>query len=282
MIDPYGSSEEHRPITWIGGHAIYAAHVIVLAFVVTMIATAILMWAQAGQVLAWLPFFSSGVLGGQIWRIFTYGLVNQPSLWFAIDMLMIIWFGRELERFFGRRTFLLLFGGLYFLSPLLLTVIGLWQPTQLTGQTGAFALFIAFATLYPNVALLFNLLAKWVAAALVGLYSLMALAANDSVRLITLWATVGFAFAFVRYQQGHFTLPRLPTIARKPKLRVLPDVGTKQGPATPRPSREDPMVEIDALLDKIAHSGMSSLTPKERAKLEAARADLQKRSSTRP
>jgi hypothetical protein len=42
------------------------------------------------------------------------------------------------------------------------------------------------------------------------------------------------------------------------------------------------MTEIDALLDKIAHSGLSSLTAKERARLEAARADLLKRESGRP
>jgi hypothetical protein len=37
------------------------------------------------------------------------------------------------------------------------------------------------------------------------------------------------------------------------------------------------MAEVDALLDKIAVSGIGSLTPKERAKLEAAREDLMKR-----
>ncbi len=44
------------------------------------------------------------------------------------------------------------------------------------GETGAFALFIAFATLYPNVALFFNLLAKWIAWILVGNYTLAAMA----------------------------------------------------------------------------------------------------------
>ena len=37
------------------------------------------------------------------------------------------------------------------------------------------------------------------------------------------------------------------------------------------------MAEVDALLDKIARSGLSSLTAKERAKLDAAREDLGKR-----
>ena len=48
--------------------------------------------------------------------------------------------------------------------------------------------------------------------------------------------------------------------------------------APPRTEREvATMAEVDALLDKIAVSGIGSLTPKERAKLEAAREDLMKR-----
>jgi hypothetical protein len=38
---------------------------------------------------------------------------------------------------------------------------------------------------------------------------------------------------------------------------------------------------VDALLDKIATNGISSLTAKERAKLEAAREDLMKRGAGR-
>ena len=49
-----------------------------------------------------------------------------------------------------------------------------------------------------------------------------------------------------------------------------------------RVAREDAtMAEVDALLDKIAKSGIASLTPKERAKLEAAREGLMKRSAGR-
>jgi hypothetical protein len=41
------------------------------------------------------------------------------------------------------------------------------------------------------------------------------------------------------------------------------------------------MAEVDALLDKIARSGIRSLTAEERARLEAARADLLKRDAGR-
>ncbi|MEO5961374.1 MAG: hypothetical protein ABIR80_19875, partial [Opitutaceae bacterium] len=87
MMNVYGSSEEHQPVTYLRGYPIYAAHFVVLVFVVSMLATAILMAAGAAAVLNWLAFSSADVLRGEVWRIVTYGLVNPPSLGFAVDMV---------------------------------------------------------------------------------------------------------------------------------------------------------------------------------------------------
>ena len=266
----YDSDEEHQPITWLRGYPVYAAHFIVLVFVGSMLVSTVLMAGNVGHLLSWLTFRSDEVLKGEVWRLFSYGFVNPPSLWFVIDMVMIVCFGREVERFLGRRTFLLLYGCIYFLSPLLLTLIGMWQPMQLAGAPGAFALFIAFATIYPNAVLLFNFLAKWVAAILVGIDTLIALSVHDWAGLISLWATVGFAFAFVRHHQGHFALPSFSLLRRRPPHRPRPD---------PSPARTAVMTEVDTLLDKISRSGFSSLTPEERAKLDAARKQLRQRAS---
>lgn len=277
----YGSSEENQPVTWLRGYPLYAAHFIVLIYVVTMLITTLLSASGGEQILNALAFNSADVWRGQVWRVVTYGFVNPPSLWFVIDMFMIVWFGRELEKFFGRRTFLQLYGGMYFLSPLLLTAIGLVRPTFLSGQTGGFALFVAFATLYPGVALMFNILAKWMALILVGIFSLIALAAQDWVSLLTLWGTSAFAFVFVRIQQGAIKLPRIRFRRRQPQLRVLPDLKPEKTtrPVRPESIKSSSMAEIDVLLDKIAHSGIASLTPKERAKLDSARQDLMRKST---
>ena len=124
------------------------------------------------------------------------------------------------------------------------------------------------------------ILAKWAALILVGIFSLMALASQDLVGFLSLWVTVLFAFGFVRYQQGLLTLPRLKRWQRKPKLRVLPDLEAAPRTAV-KPAREDVMAEVDALLDKIAKSGISSLTAKERATLDLARERLKNRGSPR-
>jgi membrane associated rhomboid family serine protease len=280
MMRDYETSDEHRPVMWLRGYPVYAAHFIVLVFVASMLVTTLLNLFGVGALLNGLIYSSERVLRGEVWRVVTFGLYNQPSLNFVIDMAMMVWFGREVERNFGRRTFLIFYGCLYLLTPLLFTVVGLWWPMSLVGEIGSFAIFIAFATLYPNAPILFSLLAKWVAAILVGIYTLMALNNRDLVSLLSLWATAGFAFAFVRYQQGRLDLPRISLFRRGPKLRVLPDLKPDKSSGT-KEARGSSMAEIDALLDKIAQSGLSSLTAKERAKLDAARADLLKRESGR-
>ena len=275
--DYYGPSEEHQPVTYVRGYPIYAAHLIVVVYVASMIVTTVL--GPGGGVLgAWLPFSTTEVWRGQFWRIFTYGLVNPPSIRFAIDMVMIVWFGREVERYLGRQKFLALYGGIYLLPPLFLALLGPLLPAALYGEFGALAIFVAFATIQPNAPLMFGIVAKWAAIILVGIFTMMALANRDWAWLISISAANGFAFAFVRHEQGILTLPKINFWRPRPKLRVLPDLEPKK-PAAPKEAKPSSMAEIDALLDKIAKTGMSSLTPKERAKLHAAREDLMKRES---
>lgn len=276
-MNGYGSTEEHQPVTWIRGHPIFAAHFVVLVFVVSMLATALLMAMRVFLPLEQMTFSSAAVLQGQVWRIATYGLVNKPSIWFVVDMFMIVWFGREIEKFLGRSKFFRLYAAIYLLPPLIFTVFGMMIPTTLVGETGGFALFIAFATLYPNVPIFLNVLAKWAAAVLVGIYALMYISDQNVTQLISLLATSFFSFAYIRYQQDRFSLPQFPVRSAQPKLRVVPDVKAKSSAGSSRAEMELSMTEVDALLEKIAQSGMSSLTAKERAKLDAARDDLMKR-----
>lgn len=271
-----GPSEEHQPITYWRGYPIFASHLIVIVYCVLMIITAVGGRAME-PVFYWLGFDSALVFTGQVWRLATYGLFNYPSLRFALDMVMLVWFGRELERTFGRRLFFWLYGAIYLLPTVVLSLIGLMMPTGLLGQPGALSLFVAFATQFPGMPVFFMLLAKWVALILVGIFTLIHLADRNWTQLILLWTTCGYAHLFVRYQQGMLTLPKLRLPRRKPKLRVLPDLPPKSRVEPAQPKVDATMAEVDALLDKIATSGISSLTAKERAKLEAARADLIKR-----
>jgi membrane associated rhomboid family serine protease len=279
------SDDDHQPLTWVQGRPLYAAHVIVAVLVATLIASTLLLASGAHGFLDALRYHSADVLSGQPWRVLTYGLVNPPSLWFAVNLLLLLWFGREVERVLGRRSFLKLYGFLYLIPPLLLTLIGIWSPQSLSGQAGSLAIFVAFATLHPGTTLLFNLLAGWVAAGLVAVYSLVAIAGRDWPGLVALWSTTGYAFAFIRHSQGRFSLPRprIPRFradplrdfpARGPGLRRLP---VHAVPAKPRDTGQSEMDEVDSVLDKINLSGLESLTPREQERLHAAQARLARR-----
>lgn len=269
--------EEQQPLTTWRGHPVYAAHLIVAAIVATMILTTLALAFRLGGVIDALTFDSARVLGGQVWRALTYGLVNAPSLSLVIDIAFLAMFGRETERALGRTSFLRLYGFLYLIPPLLLTALGLVFPTYRAGNTGALAVFVAFATYYPGAPMMFNLTAKWAAFILVGIFTLMAVAYHDWAGLLSLWATCGFAHAYVRHARGELELPAFPRPrARRATTAAAPRGATPgRGPA-PAPVA-DSLADVDALLDKIARDGIHSLTPAERAKLDKAQSRLAKR-----
>lgn len=275
----YDSTDDHEPLLWVQGHAFYATHVIVAFFAFSMVATALLSGLQVAGPFVWLPFDSERVLRGEFWRVLTYGWINPPSLPGVINLAMLGVFGREVEKFFGRRGFLKLFACVYLLPPVLFTLIGLWSPREFAGEQVTFPIFIAFATLYPGAVLFFNVLAKWVAIILVALYTLIAISNRDLIGFINLAATTGFAWLFVRHAQGTFSLPSL----RLPRAKR----GTSREAPSPRASRPaaanepggDFMAKTDALLDKIARNGIGSLTAAERKHLDEARERLKQRRS---
>jgi hypothetical protein len=268
---------EARPVTWWRGHAVYVAHLVAAGLVVAMILTSLALFAGANGALGALGFSSAAVLRGEVWRILSYGLVNPPSIGFALDVVMLIWFGREVEKALGRAWFLALCGSLWLLKPLLFTAAGIWLGTAFSGAALAFPLFVAFATLFPGLPLLFNIPAKWAAVALVGIQALVALSARRWDLLAELAAGCGFAWFFVRAVRGGFALPRLRWSRRRPVAKPAGPIRPVSVPAAPAPRAG--MAEVDALLDKIAQSGIHSLTRDERARLEAARSDLLRRGS---
>jgi hypothetical protein len=104
---------------------------------------------------------------------------------------------------------------------------------------------------------------------------------RDWISLGLLWMSCAIAFGYIRLLQRGVSieLPKLSRLYRsRSKLRVLPDPE-----AGDSESEEDDksMPEVDALLDKIARSGIGSLTAGEKKKLEKAREELLKRESPR-
>src|SRR5207247_10702944 len=138
---------------------------------------------------------------GEFWQLATYAFVHSPSalLWFAVEMYMLFVFGREVERFIGRRAFIVLYLFLLLAPTVFLSLWGLTDRVGLAGSPALhFGVFIAFATIYPSVELLLRIQAKWVALALVAISTLQLLAYRDWSAMAVLWVSFAWAFFFIR------------------------------------------------------------------------------------
>jgi len=276
------TSDDYRPVAWMGRYPVDMTTMPVGLHVVVALLTAILVGFVGSSILAWLQFDSAAVFrGGQIWRLFTYAFIHAPTpsglLWFAVEMYMLFVFGREVERFIGRRAYVALYLTLLLLPAVVLTLLSFWTHTTFATSTALhFAIFVAFATIYPNVELFARIMAKWVALILVAIGTLSALAMRDWQTLVVLWTSIGAAFLFIELRGAG---PELAwwnalkeRLAPKPKYRVVPKM---------RPTRsadpDDVYASIDPILDKISKFGMGSLTASERRQLNRERERLLKK-----
>jgi membrane associated rhomboid family serine protease len=273
--DPYNNQQ---PLTWWRGYPVHAASLLVVIHVAAML-VGVLFIGDMRSILNF-GFSSRDVLQGDIWRLVTYAFVQPSSglIWFAIEMYLLWSFGRELEKFMGHKAFLTMYGVLLVATPLVLMLFSALAPTRYYGSGSLhFAIFIAFATLYPGAAMLFGITAKWAAIILLAISSLQQYAVGAWSALLALWVNAGLAYGYVRWSRGEITLPSMSFLKRKPRFRVLPSPEP-----TPRATRRSvtesgSMDDIDPLLDKIAKSGLGSLTAAEKATLERARAALLKK-----
>ena len=270
------TSDDYQPVTWVGRHAV---HVTTLLVAVHAFAAIVACFLGGTHVLGYLAFDSALVLQrGEVWQLLTYAFVHSPAnlLWFAVEMYMLFAFGREVERFVGRRAFIVLYALLLLAPTAMLTLWGLGQRVGIAGSPALhFAIFIAFAAIYPNVELLLRIQAKWVALALAGISTLQLLAYRDWSSMAVLWLSMGIGFAFIRLRGAGPELEWWDALkARwqpKPKFHVVPR-------ATPRRTVEPENIHesIDPVLEKISKYGINSLTASERRALDRARNRLLK------
>src|SRR5437764_12521441 len=278
------TSDDYRPVAWMGRYPVDVTTMLVGLHVGAAILTAILVAIGGGSILAYLQFDSAAVWSGRVWRLFTYAFVHAPSglLWFAIEMYLLFVFGREVERFLGRRAYIALYGFLLVTPAALLTIWGLWERCAIAGSPELhFGIFIAFATIYPRVELLLRIMAKWVALILAAVYTFQLLACHAWSDLMVLWTSIGVAFLFVDL---HGAGPELAwwnavktRFASRAKYHVLPKPRARTGGS--RSESEDVYTSIDPILDKISKFGIGSLTASERRQLDRERERLLKNQS---
>jgi membrane associated rhomboid family serine protease len=278
------TSDDYQPVTWVGRHPVHVTTLLVGFHTLLMVVACLLSAFGAATFLGWFIFDSAQILAlGHVWQIATYAFVHLPYsgsalLWFAVEMYMLFAFGRELERFLGRRAFILFYLLLLCAPTLVLTILGFWARFGLAGSAALhFGIFVAFATIYPNVEMFLRIQMKWIALIFVAIGTLAALANHDWASFIVLWVTVITAVAFVRVRGAG---PELDWWSNfKSRLQPKPKFHIVQS-TSPRRASESEDIDsiIDPLLEKISKYGINSLTASERKALDRARNRLLKKS----
>jgi membrane associated rhomboid family serine protease len=277
-------SEDYRPLFWVSGRPIYANTLLLIAHITSFIVAALCI-SYLG------PIAVSDALAlnppqiwheGQVWRLFSYiaydpYFFSQRSLWFLWSMLLLFFFGREVEQFAGRKTYLTLYASLVLIPASLLCLLGLFIDVQphLNCFEAIFGVFVAFATLYPGAMPAFFWLPfrvsvlVWI---LLAIFSLINLADHAFTALFMLWTSSAVGYLGMRLIGAGRGLTWLTDwleerqarrFAQRRNFKVLKDAKETES--------------IDDILEKISKHGVGSLDARERAALERARTNLLKR-----
>jgi membrane associated rhomboid family serine protease len=265
--------EQCEPLTWVGRVPVYLSTALSFAHGVMMIFTALALASGAEwffQLLKFSPQLAVGKL--YLWQFVTYAFVNEPGIFTLIQIVLLAFFGRDVEKFIGRRAFAWLYGVLVLAIPVLLSLLS-FLGVQVGSYSGSdavhFAIFLAFAITYPGAEIFFGIQARWIAVALLGIYTLQLLAARQWISLSILWWECAVSAAWMmREGVRTFSLPSVSTIPLKRPER-------RSKPPRREPEKEGELYDsIDPILEKIARQGIGSLTRSEREKLERVRAAL--------
>lgn len=210
---------DYRPLFYVRGHGVHLTTLLVGVYAVALVACSLLMAAgQERGVLSLLAFDSSAVVQRwEVWRLVTYPLLQPPSLWFLLEMYFLYTFGQEVEKFFGRRTFLKLYAAMLLVPTLLLTAGDFFGVRSVLVGTNTlhFGVFALFVFVYPGVrfALIPLTALQWLLV-LLAFYTLICLAGRDWTAVFTLWVSVGVAFLGVRVAGAGGGWPSSSFVAR--------------------------------------------------------------------
>lgn len=287
----FGYSDD--PWFRIGGYPVSTT-----AFVVGLGVISMIIWGIEGRfgpifrelVLVSENFSLGSVVEGDVWRLVTWPIPNEPHFWTIILFAIFYMLGSQIESLLGRWRFAFFLVALTLIPAVIVTAV-----EAVTGITGYVAglrmvevgVLVAFAAQYAHARFWPGIPGWVIAVVIVGLDALQALGDRDEYSLIVLACTVAVALLGIR-AIGYAT-----NLTWIPKLSLSSSSG--QSSARDRPSRsrrrsrrgdhlravplrdESVSPEIDALLDQVSSQGLDSLTRKQRKQLEAHARRLRRR-----
>ena len=246
----------------------------------------VLMWAVpvSGP---WL-FDNLGFTASEAWRkpwtIITYMFVHAGFFHVFFNMLMLFFFGPPLEERWGGREFIKYYaicgiGGA--VLTLIFEIGSIGADIPVVGASAAvYGVMLAYALNWPDTLIwiyaIFPIKAKYLVLIL-GAISFFSAFAGSSDGIAHFAHLGGLVAGYAYLKQGWKVEARLAGLKKnfkRRRLKVVPggSAAGKGGKPKGSPSEGDEearMLEVvDALLDKIAESGLESLTPEERKFLD--------------
>lgn len=281
-MPPFNVSRDHSGDAWfrLGKLDVTSTVLVVLIGAVGVVASAFApVLYQVGR------FVPAEVLQGQVWRAVTWPFVDGISLWTILTLVLLWYFGRDLENQVGRRPMMSLYVALWAILTVVAFVVGLAMGGgAMAGlRSIQFIVLLLWIAENPRRPFFFGIPAWIVGAVLVALQVLSYIAIRDLAGLASLVVTF-FVAAVVARRFGLLSdLSWLPgRRGSAPRIRQGGGVRAPQAaaPRTPRAARAEQKAaarqasdheRMDALLEKISEQGIHSLTPAERKELEALR-----------
>ena len=233
--------------------------------------------------------FSPGLVLQQPWTAVTYTFLHGGFFHLAFNMLMLFFFGRDVEDWMGGPAFVRYYllcglGG----AAASFAFLPIAPVNMVLGASGAvFGVALAFAVRWPDAQIFIFPLpmpikAKWLVIGLVSLDLLAGLGRADDG--IAHFAHLGgFLFGLAYLRLGNIMPRRTSATVHREPVRVLAHPTAQSAeeekiPASNPPQRTSPPYdEVDRVLDKISATGLDSLTPKERELLDDMSQRLRKR-----
>jgi hypothetical protein len=262
---------------------------VVLASVATMF-----VWAASQNAWLNLALIPDSVRGGEVWRLVTWPLANQPGIWEVLTIGIFWYFGREIEGLLGRSRFAVMLLLLAVIPGLVGTALDIGDFSLRAVELAVFLVFIAE---YPYARFFFGIPAWAIGAVIVGVQVLQYLGFRETERILLLFVTIAVAALTARSMGLAQSLPWIPKIplpgaaaggGRQRRKRRAPRAtgggavidgpwgassrgGGGAGAPLPQPPRpgDDPrdQAELDLLLDKISANGMDGLSTEEKRRL---------------
>lgn len=292
----YSSSRfGHSDDPWfrIGGYPVSTT-----AFVVGLGVVSMIIWGIEGRfgplfrelVLVSENYSLGSVLEGDVWRLVTWPIPNEPNFWTIILFAIFYMLGSQIESLLGRWRFAFFLVALTLVPAVVVTAV-----EAVTGIDGYVAglrmvevgVLVAFAAQYAQARFWPGIPGWVIAVVIVGLDALQALGNRNWFALVVLACTVAVALLGIRafgYATNLTWIPKLSSSS-----------GSGSSSTTTRPSRSrrrgrgrdhlrsvpsstaSVSPEIDVLLDQVSSQGIDSLSRKQRKQLEAHARRLRRR-----